>query len=123
MQSPMIFGNANGNNNTSMNANQLAQMYLASPLVQSQAASFQTQQQSNSQPQNQEGEKRRWTVQNSGGLVTPGPSGEMFPQLRPEMMSPMQLEMFARSQGIEGDVSDSTSRQSRIGRIQLMVAQ
>lgn len=70
----------------------------------------QQQQQQQSQQQQQdnqksEGEKRRYTVHNAGGLVTPGPSGEMFPQMRPEMMSPIQLEMLARSHGIEGDVS------------------
>lgn len=30
-----------------------------------------------------------------------GPSGEMFPQLRTEMMSPMQLELLAKANGLD----------------------
>lgn len=62
---------------------------------------------------------RQWgqTVNGLGGFMTPGqlfpddclcvahlhvgPSGEMFPQLRPEMMSPMQLELLAKANGLD----------------------
>ncbi|KAL1407434.1 hypothetical protein Q8F55_006867 [Vanrija albida] len=36
------------------------------------------------------------------GVLTPGPSGEMAPDMRMDLMSPMQLEMLARGEFIEG---------------------
>lgn len=108
----MIFGNANGNSNGQQsNFNPLAQ-YLTSPPAGelSQLANGEL-----------DAEKKKWMLATGlGGMFTPGtwmpshskgradmigPSGEMIPQIRPDQMSPMQLEMLARE--FDTDVSPS----------------
>lgn len=108
--------------------NALAQ-YLTSPLAQTQTIGDQSNGNSlgNGTSGSQDGDDRKkWMLATGlGGLFTPGqsllcdhysskrwdgahtdtgPSGEMIPQVRPEHMSPMQLEMLAR-EGFDIDVS------------------
>lgn len=98
----------------------LAQMYLISPPGQAQG-----QNQQNAAHAWQEGEagdggqyQRKWNDPHAmAGVLTPGQSvasfsftrvdpyiaqsGDIFPQIRPEMMSPMQLEILARGEAVE----------------------
>lgn len=108
--------------------NALAQ-YLTSPLAQTQTIADQSNANGSGNGSgsvgSQDGEERKkWMLATGlGGLFTPGtwlfltcsinggvgshtpgPSGEMIPQARPEHMSPMQLEMLAR-EGFDTDVS------------------
>ncbi|WVQ98578.1 hypothetical protein IAU59_005705 [Kwoniella sp. CBS 9459] len=86
----------------------LAQMFLSSPA--SQMAQLGQQM---STEGGQDGRQHRhrgsldsgWTVnQGPGGMPTPGASGEMVPQNKQDVMSPMHLEMFARAQSeMNGD--------------------
>ncbi|WVF72353.1 hypothetical protein IAT40_007168 [Kwoniella sp. CBS 6097] len=88
----------------------LAQMFLSSPA--SQMAQL-SQQMSIEGGGGHDGRQHRhrgsldagWAVnQGPGGMPTPGASGEMVPQNKQDVMSPIQLEMFARAQSeMNGD--------------------
>ncbi|WVR04952.1 hypothetical protein IAU60_001964 [Kwoniella sp. DSM 27419] len=88
----------------------LAQMFLASPASQMaqlhrQQAVSESGQEADQRKQVQgNGGEHTWAVsQGAGGMPTPGASGEIIPQSRQDIMSPMHLEYLARSQA---DLSD-----------------
>ncbi|WWD15692.1 hypothetical protein CI109_100114 [Kwoniella shandongensis] len=105
MQSPLGFDINNPNF-------PLGQLFLSSPEARQalqlqqqhgQAGSIGQMQNQQYQPEMNDSNSK-WQGQGrttTGGMPTPGPSGEIGGQGRPELMSPMHLEMFARAQGMD----------------------
>ncbi|OCF39019.1 hypothetical protein I317_07195 [Kwoniella heveanensis CBS 569] len=88
----------------------LAQMLLSSPASQMVQLGQQISTEAGQDGRQQQHRQRAsldtgWAVnQGPGGMPTPGASGEMVPQNKQDVMSPIQLEIFARAQSeMNGD--------------------
>ncbi|ORY32082.1 hypothetical protein BCR39DRAFT_524096 [Naematelia encephala] len=107
MQSPLLFGDPN---NPLSSYNSMAQMYLTSPPVQQQqmqGSEDMNRLDAHQNTTNDNGLREKWNALASSaaarGVLTPAPSGDMFPHYRSDMMSPMELEMLARAEGLESN--------------------